>query len=388
MLFGRLVQLFFVCRAFPRTFWRKTQERQKNEKATLAFFGKKYYDNKKVKDSQTHSGCAPPAREERSSVEYKDYYATLGVEKTASQDEIKKAYRKLAKKHHPDVNKGNSASEAKFKDIGEAYEVLGDEAKRKKYDAFGNQTQFAGGNDFDPSQYGFNGSTRYQYAGSADRSDFFNMFFSDAFNDLFGGAQTGGRTSRVYQSGDLDGLFGHAGGGARRARAGGDIEAQISITVEEGAAGGEKRISLQTQEGTRGLNFKLPAGVRDGETIRLKGQGYAGTGGGKAGDLRMTVRMEKSARFALEGEKLITTADVFPWDAALGVKLPVDTLDGRIMVSLPAGVQTGSRIRVAGKGYPFRGKPRGDLMIDVRIKNPAALSGEQRKLYEKLRALK
>ncbi len=320
-------------------------------------------------------------------MEYKDYYAILGVEKTASQDEIKKAYRKLAKKHHPDVNKGNSASEAKFKDISEAYEVLGDETKRKKYDTFGSQTHFSGGQDFDPSQFGFDGrNVRYEYAGAGDYSDFFNMFFSEGvdLSDLFGGAR-GGRTSRTYQRGSMDDLFSQTGRRASRAQHGANVEAQISITPEEGAAGGEKRISLQTQTGTRSLNFKIPAGVRDGETIRLKGQGHEGAGGGNTGDLRLTVKMEKSTRFALEDDKLITTADVTPWDAALGVKLPVDTLDGRIMVNLPAGVQTGSRIRVAGKGYPFRGKPRGDLMIDVRIKNPVHLSEKQRKLYEELR---
>lgn len=319
-------------------------------------------------------------------MEYKDYYATLGTEKSASQDEIKKAYRKLAKKHHPDANKGNAASEAKFKEITEAYEVLGDAEKRKKYDMFGNQTQFAGGQNFDPSQYGFGGGNVHD---AGDYSDFFNTFFSDAFDlgDLFGQGRTGGgRNTRVYQGGGMDGLFGRAGGGAPRSQKGADIEAQISVTPEEGAAGGEKRISLQMQSGTRSLSFKIPAGVRDGETIRLKGQGHPGSGGGQSGDLRLTVHMEKGTRFALEGEKLVIAVDVFPWDAALGVKQPIDTLDGRIMVSIPAGVQTGSRIRVAGKGYPFRGQSdRGDLMIDVRIKNPSTLTEAQRRLYEQLR---
>lgn len=321
-------------------------------------------------------------------MEYKDYYAILGVEKSASQDEIKKAYRKLAKKHHPDTNKGDAASEAKFKEISEAYEVLGDADKRKKYDTFGNQTQFAGGQNFDPSQYGFGGGkVRYEYA--SDYSDFFNMIFSDGFDlgGLFGSSRKGGgRTSRVYQGGGMDDLFSRAGGGAVRAQKGADIEAQISVTPEEGAEGTEKRISLQTQSGTRSLGFKIPAGVRDGETIRLKGQGHPGGGGGQSGDLRLIVQMEKSARYSFEGDKLITSVDVYPWDAALGVKLPIDTLDGRIMVSIPAGVQTGSRIRVAGKGYPFRGQSsRGDLLIDVRIKNPSPLTEAQRRLYEQLR---
>ncbi len=322
-------------------------------------------------------------------MQYKDYYSILGVDKNASSDEIKKAYRKLAKQHHPDVNKGDKASEAKFKDISEAYEVLGDAEKRKKYDTFGSQAQFTGGYDFDPSQYGFNGgNVRYSYTGSGDHSDFFNMFFSDAFdlNDLFAGARNGGRTTRVYQSGDFDDLFGQRGAErAPRMQSGQDIEAEIELTPEEGAAGTQRRISLQTQNGTRSLNFKVPAGVRDGETIRLKGQGHPGSGGGDSGDLRMTVRMKPGPKFTLSGEELMMNADVYPWDAVLGTKLTVDTLDGRIAVKVPAGVKPGSRIRVAGKGYPFRGGKRGDLYLTVRIVNPEHITAEQKKLYEKLK---
>ena len=321
-------------------------------------------------------------------MQYKDYYTILGVDKTASQDEIKKAYRKLAKQHHPDVNKGDKASEAKFKEAAEAYEVLGDAEKRKKYDTFGSQAQFNNGTDFDPSQYGFNGgNVHYEYAGAGDHSDFFNMFFSDAFdlNDLFGGTRSG-RTTRVYEGGDLGDIFGQARGGSRtpRVQNGQDIEAEIELTPEEGAAGTEKRISLQTETGTRGLNFKIPAGVSDGETIRLKGQGHPGSNGGKSGDLRMTVKM-KPGRFTLKDGELGVHADVYPWDAALGTKLTVDTLDGRIAVNIPAGVKSGSRIRVAGKGYPFRAGKRGDLYLTVRIVNPAHLTAEQKKLYEKLK---
>jgi curved DNA-binding protein len=306
------------------------------------------------------------------------------VDKTASQDEIKKAYRKLAKQHHPDVNKGDKKSETKFKDVGEAYEALGDVEKRKKYDMFESQAQYNNGADFDPSQYGYSGGNgRYDYAGAGDHSDFFNMFFSDAFdlNDLFAQARGGGRNTRVYQGGDI---FSQGGARAPRARAGQDVEAQIELTPEEGAAGTEKRISLQAETGSRSINFKIPAGVRDGETIRLKGQGHAGSGGGKSGDLRMTVKM-KPGRFTLKDDELLMNADVFPWDAALGSKLTVDTVDGRIAVSIPAGVQPGTRIRVAGKGYPFREGKRGDLYLEVRIVNPAHLTEEQKKLYEKLK---
>ena len=322
-------------------------------------------------------------------MQYKDYYAILGVEKTASKDEIKKAYRKLAKQHHPDANKGEKASEDKFKDISEAYEVLGDDDKRKKYDMFGNQAGYSNGADFDPSQYGWNGgNVRYSTAGSGDHSDFFNMFFSEGFDlsSLFGGAGRGGRTSsRTYQGDDLSELFGGGGGRAPRVRDGQHIEAQIEITPEEGAAGTEKRVSLQTETGTRTINFKVPKGVRDGETIRLKGQGHAGMNGGQVGDLRMTVKLVSGGRFVLEDGQLMTPLDVYPWDAALGAKLNVDTLDGRIAVKVPAGVQTGSKIRIAGKGYPSRDGSRGDLFIKVRLVNPAHPTSEQKALFEKLK---
>ena len=321
-------------------------------------------------------------------MQYKDYYAILGVEKTASKDEIKKAYRKLAKKHHPDANKGNKGSEDKFKEVSEAYEVLGDDEKRKKYDMFGSQAQYANGADFDPSQFGYGGgNVRYEYAESGDHSDFFNMFFSEGFDlsSLFGGAaRGGGRQTRVYQGDGLDELFGRANG-QTRSMDGRHIEAQIEITPEEGAAGTEKRISLQTETGVRTINFKVPKGVRDGETIRLKGQGQPGHNGGHAGDLRMTVKLTSGGRFSLEDGQLLTPLDVAPWDAALGAKQTVDTLDGRISVQIPAGVQTGSKIRITGKGYPNRDGSRGDLYIKVRLVNPAHLTPEQKTLYEKLK---
>lgn len=320
-------------------------------------------------------------------MQYKDYYSILGVEKTATQDDIKKVYRKLAKKFHPDMNPGNKRAEERFKEISEAYEVLGDNEKRKKYDMFGSEAQFSNGADFDPSQYGWKGgNARYEYSAGGDHSDFFNMFFSDAFdlNSLFGGSRGGGRTTRVYENADLNGIFGQQGARSR-IREGENAEAEIEITPEEGAAGVEKRISLQTQSGTKTINFKIPKGVGSGETIRLKGQGYEGTGGGKAGDLHMIVRIIKSERFDLEGNDIITNVDIFPWDAALSGKVSVETLDGRIIVKIPEGIQPDSKIRVAGKGYPSRGGKHGDLYIRVRIVNPKHLTAEQKGLYEKLK---
>lgn len=302
-------------------------------------------------------------------MQYKDYYGILGVEKNASQEEIKKAYRKLAKKYHPDANQGDKQSEEKFKDVSEAYELLSDPEKRKEYDNFGNAYNFQNGYDFDPAQYGYN-NVRYEWRGNpGDRSDFFNMFFSGGgggFNieDLFGSSGTGGM-HLVYD--------------------GENIEAEIEITPEEGFSGTEKRIALQTERGVKNFTFKIPKGVRDGEKIRLKGQGHKGANGGKNGDLHLIVRFRPGDHFTLEGNDLVTTVDLYPWDAALGGKVPVRTLDGRIMVTVPEGIQPESRIRVAGKGYIDRNGKRGDLYIKTRIVNPVHLTRETRELYEQLK---
>jgi curved DNA-binding protein len=305
-------------------------------------------------------------------VKYKDYYSILGVDKTATPDEIKKAYRKLAKQYHPDKNSGDAKAEEMFKDVGEAYEVLGDAEKRAQYDQFGQQAPFQNGHDFDPSQYGFNGgNVRYEYSTTGDHSDFFNMFFG-------GGGMNGGGFN-------IEDLFSGGAGRAHRVYDGDNIEAEIEITPEEGAEGITQRIALQTSSGKKNITFKVPKGVRSGEKIRLKGQGNPGTGGGKSGDLILIVRFKSSPRFTIDGPDLITTVDLMPWDAALGAKVPVKTLDGRIMVTIPEGIQTDNKIRIAGKGYPARSGSRGDLYIKVRIVNPKTLSTKVRKLYEELR---
>lgn len=308
-------------------------------------------------------------------MEYKDYYSILGVDKTATPDEIKKAYRKLAKKYHPDKNSGDAKAEEMFKDIGEAYEVLGDAEKRTQYDQFGQQVPFQNGHDFDPSQYGFNdGNVRYEYSTAGDHSDFFNMFFGRGFDGGSGGI-------------NIEDLFGGQSSRAHRVYDGDNIEAEIEITPEEGAEGITQRITLQTSSGKKNITFKIPKGVRSGEKIRLKGQGNPGTGGGKSGDLILIVRFKSSPRFTIDGPDLITTVDLMPWDAALGAKVPVKTLDGRIMVTIPEGIQTDNKIRIAGKGYPVRSGLRGDLYIKVRIVNPKTLSTEVRKLYEELKSV-
>lgn len=304
-------------------------------------------------------------------MQYNDYYSDLGIDKNASQEDIKKAYRKLAKKYHPDVNPGNKQAEEKFKRISEAYEVLSDPEKRKKYDTFGSATNFENGYDFDPFKYGKNVRYEYRTGGNGKYSDFFNMFFGEGGFDF-----------------DFDSIFSNIGATNRRgnySNDGKDIETQIELTIEEGFKGIEKRITLKGPSGNKSLSFKVPKGVKDGEKIRLYGQGEHGTNGGKNGDLYLIVKLKPSDKFTMEGNNIITNLDVMPWDAALGCEKYVDTIDGKILIKVPPGVQADSKIRASGKGYIDRNGVRGDLYIKIRIVNPKNITHEMKELYEKLR---
>lgn len=306
-------------------------------------------------------------------MKYKDYYAILGVNKTSAQADIKKAYRTLAKKHHPDANLNSKTSDGKFKEINEAYEVLGDTEKRKKYDELGNQANFQNGDDFDPGQTGFK-SYRYEQAPgfSNDFSDFFNAFFggnSNNMNDLFSGRTTSSKRYRSF------------------AQNGEDSEAEIRITPEEGFHGHEMRVSLKTGASERKIFLKIPAGIKQGEKIKLSGQGAPGSNGGKNGDLYIKINFSEDGRFKLNGLDIEMALDLMPWDAALGSETTVRILDDTILLKTPPGIQTGGKIRVSGKGYKDRNGNRGDLYIKVRIVNPRALSGELKDLYLRMKKL-
>lgn len=311
-------------------------------------------------------------------MKYKDYYEVLGVDKKASQDEIKKAYRKLAKKYHPDAHPGDKAAEDRFKEANEAYEVLGDEKKRKKYDQFGAEWQFQNGADFDPSKYGFGNGVRYEYRqGGSGFSDFFNMFFGggnpfDSFagTNLFG--QKNAKGSRFTRS--------------RRMR-GDDSEAILEITPAEGFSGVEKRIGLRTSAGEKTISLKIPAGIKPGEKIKLAGQGGQGINGGENGDLYLQVEFRRDSGFQLSGLDLESQIALYPWEAALSSEVSFQTLDGKISVKIPSGIQSDSRIRVAGKGYKDRTGARGDLFLRVRIVNPEKLTNAQIELYEQLKKI-
>ena len=308
-------------------------------------------------------------------MKYRDYYQILGVDRNASEDEIKKAYRKLAKKYHPDTHPGDKAAEEKFKEINEAYEVLGNAGRRKKYDQFGRQGQFFHGAEFDPSQFGFGKGGRYGFrTGGSGVSDFFDLFFGggdpfSAFEDNIVFGRKSGTGSRFGSSMKMKGE---------------DAESVLEITLAEGFSGAEKLISLRGAGGGRKISLRVPAGIMQGEKIKLAGQGNPGINGGPNGDLYLRIEFRKDPVFELKGTDLEARLQLYPWEAALGAEKPFDTLDGRISVKTPAGVQTDSKIRVAGKGYRDRSGRRGDLFLRVAIVNPPRLTSEQLELYEKM----
>lgn len=316
-------------------------------------------------------------------MDFKDYYKVLGVEKSAATDAIKKSFRKLAKKYHPDTNKSGKASEDKFKEANEAYEVLGDVEKRSKYDELYDDVKSGRYNPnggFDPSMYknytgnyGGNQKTWNSASGGAsDFSDFFNTFFSGrrGFGDIFGG---GGRS--------------RARGFDTFSNKGTDTEAKVTIGIKQAYKGGEHAVTLQADTGSKTIKFKIPAGIQAGEKIKLSGLGGAGYGKGKAGDLYLEIGLKPEAGFTLNGPDLEKTIDVYPWQAALGDEIQIATLDEKLKVKIPAGIQPGGKLRVAARGYPVKNGKRGSLSLIVRIVNPAQITDDIKQLYEQLAEL-
>ncbi len=319
-------------------------------------------------------------------LEYKDYYATLGVKKDVSQDDIQKAYRKLARKFHPDVNKDPQA-EVKFKEIGEAYEVLKDPDKRKKYDQFGSNWNRMGGGQggpppgwegvhFDFGQGGGGFDFRdFQGAGGGGAAG-----FSDFFEMLFGGG-AGGR-----RRGGAAGFGGQGAGFGGGPQAGGDSEATITLSVEEAVRGGSREIAISDPNtGQRKtLTIKIPEGVRSGQRIRLAGQGSQGFGGGPAGDLFLKIEIAPDSRYRVEGSDILTTVPVHPPVAALGGEADVETPTGTLRVRIPAGSSSGRKIRLRGRGLSQSGGGKGDLLAEIRIVIPENLTDRERELYQQL----
>jgi curved DNA-binding protein len=316
-------------------------------------------------------------------VKFQDYYETLGVERAASQDQIQAAYRKLARKCHPDVNKSPDAEE-KFKRLNEAYEVLRDPEKRRRYDSLGENWQ--AGQDFTPPPGWEFFTGRPGRGGQGFGFDIFggNGFeespfsgFSDFFDMLFGGG-LGGRPRR-----------GSAGGRSTSwTSPGQDQEAEISISLEEAHRGVRKTLTLESSGGrrrdSRTLEVNIPAGTPDGHRLRLRGQGGGGTGGGPAGDLYLRVRIAPHPLFRLNGTDLEVEVPVAPWEAALGARIEVPLIDGRASLKLQPGVQSGQRLRLRGKGLARRNGTQGDLYAILKIVVPSSLSERERELFEEL----
>ncbi len=300
-----------------------------------------------------------------STMDYKDYYATLGISKTASADEIQKAYRKLARKYHPDVNNDDGA-EDRFKEITEAYEVLKDPEKRSTYDRFGSSWKQAGGRGGAPP--GFEGM-RFDFGGG-------DSGYSSFFESLFGGGSSG--------FSGFPGGGGHGGQGFRTK--GRNKKVRVALTLEEAAEGGERdfTISDPTTGRARTLTVNVPAGVKSGQKIRLQGQGGAGTGGGPRGDLLIQVEFKPHDHFRLEERDLYFELPVAPWEAALGGEATIRTLDGTLRVKIPAGSSSGRRIRLRGKGFPNPKGPAGDLFAEIRLTVPTELTQKERELFEQL----
>ena len=299
-------------------------------------------------------------------MKFKDYYEVLGIPRDASQDAIKQAYRRLARKYHPDVSKEPNA-EAQFKEVGEAYEVLKDPEKRAAYDQFG--SQWKAGQDFTPPP---DWDAGFEFSGGG---------FTDAreFSDFF------------------ESLFGRARGGAGNFRSAGfriqgeDHHAKIMVSLEDAYHGATRSISLQTPKvdasgrittRSRNLNVKIPKGVVEGQRIRLASQGAPGMGGGPTGDLYLEIAFQPHRLFRVDGRDIFLDLPITPWEAALGGTVTVPTLGGKVDLKIPPGSQSGQKLRLKGKGLP--GKTPGDQYVMLKIVTPKPLTDADRALYEKM----
>ena len=303
-------------------------------------------------------------------VAFRDYYEILGVPRDASEDDIRSAYRKLARQYHPDVNKDPDA-EDRFKEISEAYEVLRDAEKREQYDRLGQNWKagqdvsgasgFGGGN----GDFGDFGDVRVEFGSGG----FGGGQFSDFFEGLFGAGP--GRARRTAGFGGFEGFT----------TRGSDQEAEIELTLEEAARGGRRKISLGDG---RDYEVNIPPGVRDGQRIRLAGEGGQGAGGGPPGDLFLRARLKPHPRFRLEGRDIFVDLPLAPWEGVLGTTVEVPTLEGTRQVKVPPGSSTGRRLRLRGEGFPGPRGGRGDLYAVVKIEVPKRPTDEERELFQRL----
>lgn len=303
-------------------------------------------------------------------VAYKDYYEILGVQRTATAEEIKKAYRGLARKYHPDVNPGDSSAEEKFKEIQEAYTVLSEAKRRKQYDQLG--ADWKPGAGFSPPRD--REGVRWEFRGGGDFGDIFGGAggFSEFFHSIFGGggpSETGRREKAGFSF------------------RGADIEAEMELELEEAHRGGQRTVQLQHPGGLKNLKINISAGARDGSVLRLAAKGEPGIEGGPPGDLYLRIRIRPHPMFSVAKDDIEAEVVIAPWEAVLGTKLEVPTLDGSVTLTVPSGSRTGRRLRLRGRGLRRRDGTRGDHYVRVKIDVPSRVSREEKKLYERLSAL-
>ena len=310
-------------------------------------------------------------------VEFKDYYEVLGVARTATDADIKKSFRKLARKYHPDVAKDKSTAEEKFKELNEANEVLSDPIKRRKYDELGANWKQAerqpqpppGGYSSQPDA-----GPEFQFEGSTGFSDFFEQFFGSR-------GRSAGGFGRNRSAGMGDAPF---------AQPGQDIEGDVLVTLDEILHGSTRTINLRRtdprtgQSSAQTLRVKIPPGVREGQLIRLAGKGQAGIGGGESGNLYLKVKFAQHPDFRMRGADLYYDLELAPWEAVLGAAVRIPTLDGTVSLKIPAGTAAEQQFRLRGKGLPVGSGTRGDLYAVISIQVPAQLTPEQKALWEQL----
>jgi curved DNA-binding protein len=309
----------------------------------------------------------------------RDYYEVLGVPRTANAEELQQAYRRLARRHHPDVNKDPGA-EDRFKEVNEAYQVLSDPDTRARYDRFGPDfRRIPEGAEREAAGAGF-GGFRGRQPGAGGRSR--RVHVDEGGQRIY--VDEGGFGDEGLGGIDLDDLLGGLFGGRGGPVAGADQEAELELTVEEAYRGGRRWVNLAGPDGQRSYEVTIPPGVVDGQRIRLAGQGGRGAGGAAPGDLYLVVRVLPHPRYRLDGRDLHTDLPVSPWEAALGADVPVDTPGGEAKVKVPPGSSSGRRLRLRGQGMPNpRGRP-GDLYAEVLIMVPQRLSRRERQLFEEL----
>ena len=304
------------------------------------------------------------------SLQYKDYYESLGVSRTAGADEIKREFRNLARKYHPDVAKDKPAAEARFKEINEAYEVFSDPEKRRKYDQLG--ADWKSGAEFRPPP-GWGGSSRQAGREGAFDFEFGGTGFSDFFEQLFGSRgrepQGGFEFNREFS--------GRPGAGRGR-----NIEGDILVTLHEVMTGSVRPVTVRHGQRSETHQVKIPAGIEEGQRLRITGRGEPGAGG--AGDLYLRVRLGRHPDFEVRGQELMHERVVAPWDAVLGANVRVPSLSGSVNIKIPPGTQNGQKLRLRGRGLPDRQGGHGDLIVVIGVELPKSLNDGERRLWEQL----